>query len=122
TAIDRMPGLRLSPEKQPETTSQRFPMNIAIDIRPMLEQRRAGVSLYTANLVNALIARDAFTHTLFLNALGRPIPKDAPPATAHVRHAFTCFPNKLLNLSMSLLNAPTIESLCGGADAVYLPN
>lgn len=97
-------------------------MNVLIDIRPMLEQRRAGVSLYTANLVRALIARDAFTHTLFLNALGRRIPDDVPPETGGVRHAFTRYPNKLLNFSMSAFGAPTLESLCGGADAVYLPN
>jgi glycosyltransferase involved in cell wall biosynthesis len=97
-------------------------MKLAIDIRPMLESRRAGVSLYTANLVRALIDRHAFDHVLFLNALGRSIPADVPAASSDVRHAFSRYPNKLLNAAISFLGRPTIESLCGDVDAVYLPN
>jgi glycosyltransferase involved in cell wall biosynthesis len=97
-------------------------MKIALDIRPMLETRRAGVSLYTAELVRALIACRAFDHVLFLNAFGRAVPADVPKEAPDVRHAFSRYPNRMLNASISLFGTPTIEELCGGADAVYLPN
>lgn len=97
-------------------------MRIAIDIRPMLERRRAGVSLYTANLVRTLVGRGAHEYALFCNAFGKRVPDDVPAESNRVFHRFTRYPNKLLNAAFAFTGRPYIEDLVGPADGIYLPN
>jgi glycosyltransferase involved in cell wall biosynthesis len=96
-------------------------MRIAVDIRPLMERRPGGVALFTADMVRALQARGAHDYALFCNSFGegqKSRKAERQVVGAHISR----FPNKLLNASFAFLDAPTIESLVGGADAVYLPN
>jgi glycosyltransferase involved in cell wall biosynthesis len=100
-------------------------MRICLDIRPLLEPKRSGVAYYTANLLGALLARPALAgreYVLFLNSANRSRPEPLPDAPASVARSYHHLPNRLLNLSFALAGRPPIEELCGGADAVYLPN
>lgn len=94
-------------------------MRIAIDIRPLLERQPGGVASYASRLVQALMEKPAHEYALFCNAAsGTKVPAPAGRAERY----FSRFPNRLLNASFAFAGAPTVEDLCGGADAVYLPN
>ncbi|HTK04297.1 MAG TPA: glycosyltransferase family 1 protein [Candidatus Eisenbacteria bacterium] len=97
-------------------------MRVIIDIRPLLEPRRSGVGTYTAEIVKALAARGRHDYALFANGLAGEPPADLPPASATVARHFSRYPNRLLNASIALLGAPTLETLAGAADVAYLPN
>lgn len=97
-------------------------MRIAVDIRPLLEPQKAGVSLYTLNLVRWLVKRGANEYKLFCNSYGRPFPEDAPPEDINVRHYRRRWPNKLLNGCFTAFGFPGIDSMVRGADVLYLPN
>lgn len=91
----------------------------------MLETNRSGVANYTARILRALFARTprpGRSYVLFCNARGRPLPADLPEGSAIIERRFSRYPNRLLNASFALLNAPKVERLVGGADLVYLPN
>jgi len=96
-------------------------MRIAVDIRPLLERNRAGVSLYTLNLVRELAKKGAHEYALFCNSSRLPFPADAPTGQSVSQH-FSRYPNRLLNASFAFLGWPKLERLVGGADLVYLPN
>jgi glycosyltransferase involved in cell wall biosynthesis len=96
-------------------------MRIAVDIRALLGRNRAGVSLYTLQLVQRLTERGAHDYALFCNSSRLPLPTDAPVGPNVSQH-FKHYPNRLLNGLFAFLNRPRIESLVGGADLVYLPN
>ena len=96
-------------------------MRVAIDIRPLLEAERSGVATYTSHLLTALCQRENNDYALFCNARNRALPSDIPKESNRVSHAFTRYPNKLLNLSFAA-GYPLIENLVGGADITYLPN
>jgi glycosyltransferase involved in cell wall biosynthesis len=96
-------------------------MRVAIDIRPLLEERRGGVSIYAAETVRALVSRASHDYVLFSNARGR-VPTDVPRESSTVTHRFFRYPNRLFNASLAFLGTPTVESLTGDVDAVWLPN
>ncbi len=97
-------------------------MRIAIDIRPLLEPQRAGVSLYALNLVNRLAERGAHDYLLFCNSSRLPFPPDAPPESANASRFFSRWPNRALNACFAGFGRPRIDRVVGGADLVYLPN
>jgi glycosyltransferase involved in cell wall biosynthesis len=96
-------------------------MRVAIDIRPLLEERRGGVSIYAAETVRALAARAAHRYALFSNAR-RAVPADVPPESADVTHRFSRYPNRLFNASLAFFGRPKVETLTGDVDCVWLPN
>lgn len=97
-------------------------MNILVDIRPLLDTRYSGVSLYTLEMLRALLRHDQQnTYTLFYNALrpGRELPAFTEP---NVRVAGWHYPNKLLNYgSFRWLNRPRVDRALK-ADIVFLPH
>jgi len=97
-------------------------MRIAVDIRPLLDPQKAGVSLYTLNLVRWLTKRGAHDYRLFCNSYGRPFPEDAPPEYINVRHCQARWPNKALNACIAAFGHPRIDRMVGGAEVLYLPN
>lgn len=94
---------------------------IGIDIRPLLEPRRAGVPTYAAAMIRALVARADIRYALFLNSFGRPIPADIPPESPVVEHCFSRLPNRLLNAGFRI-GLPSVERFTGRLDALWLPN
>jgi len=96
-------------------------MRIAVDIRPLLEKNRAGVSLYTLNLLQELAKNGAHEYALFCNSSRGNFPVDVPRGSTVSNH-FSRYPNRLLNASFAFLHWPRLETLTAGADLVYLPN
>ncbi len=76
-------------------------MNIAIDIRPLMNGMRTGVGEYTFELLNALFTIDRDNqYFLFYNSysnISRNIPKWQ---CANVHYVYTRFPNKLFNIAI----------------------
>lgn len=96
-------------------------MRVAIDIRPLLEEKRGGVSIYAAETARVLAARGGHEYVLFSNGRKR-VPADVPPESSGVKHRFFRYPNRLFNASLAFLGTPTVERLTGEVDAVWLPN
>ena len=94
---------------------------IAIDMRPLLEARRAGVGTYAAEMTRALVARGGDRYALFSNAASGAIPADIPPEGPFCEHRFSHLPNRLLNTGFRV-GYPRLESLIGPVDALWLPN
>lgn len=96
-------------------------MRIATDIRPLLEKNRAGVSLYTLNLLCEAVKHTENEYALFCNSSKLPFPEDAPSG-ANVEQFDTNYPNRMLNALFALCHWPKVETLVNRADIVYLPN
>jgi len=107
---------------------------IAIDIRPLLEGTWGGVSWFTKNLVDGLIQSTTQGDrrvVLFYNSFKK-FPSEAKKylvvwnAYQHVSIAGYTLPNKLLNLSTFLFNAPNVGELLekrfGKIDYFISPN
>jgi glycosyltransferase involved in cell wall biosynthesis len=94
-------------------------MEIAVDVRSLMEGRHSGVEEYTTHIIHGM-ARLAPQHTyrLFYNA-ARPIALPTFPSSISV-HPFR-FPNKLLNLSQFLGAWPPWDSLVR-ADCFFVPH
>jgi glycosyltransferase involved in cell wall biosynthesis len=96
-------------------------MRILIDARPLMDDRRGGVGVYTERMVRALLDAPTHRYTLFTNSFGRPMRPDGIPARAEVRSSR--LPNKALNAALALVEMPGMERLARtDADAVWLPN
>lgn len=99
-------------------------MKIVVDTRCLMDGRRTGVEQYTLNLLLALLEIDKRNeYVLFFNSAKPPrfdfsIFEKYP----NVKIKQFRIPNKILNLSFWYLGWPNIDRLCGGADAVFLPN
>lgn len=94
-------------------------MNIAIDVRSLMEGRHSGVEEYTIEIIRGML-RVAPEHTyhLFYNA-ARPV--TLPEFSGNVRiHRFR-YPNKLLNLSQFALAHPRWDRLVP-ADCFFVPS
>lgn len=101
-------------------------MNIAIDVRSLIEGRHSGVEEYTVQIICGMV-RVAPQHAyhLFYNC-ARPVALPSLPDTAAV-HAFR-YPNKLLNLMQLGLGRPRWDVLMrsrytvAALDVVFVPN
>lgn len=94
-------------------------MDIAIDVRSLMEGRASGVEQYTIQIIRGM-ARVAPGHHyhLFYNAAERVV---LPDFYGQVRvHAFR-YPNVLFTASQWLLNTPAWDSLVK-ADVFFVPN
>lgn len=98
-------------------------MKILFDIRPLLERRPAGVSLYTAGILSGLAKLPPkHSYTLWSNARGRSVPDALIPNSPAFTRTETRRPNKLLNADFLLNNKPKLEKLVGDFDLAYFPN
>lgn len=98
-------------------------MRVIVDVRPMMESRRGGVGIYTAEIVAALARRAAHEYVLFGNGRPSAFPADLDALVGpRIQKALSHYPNRLLNASFAFLRRPNIERLAGAANAVYLPN
>jgi len=98
-------------------------MNIAIDIRCLMNPNYSGVAQYTYNLLANLFKLDARNqYKLFYNSgqnISANLPKFEYP---NVEFYGFKYPNKLLNSSFLLFNSPKIDKLIRGCDIFFIPN
>jgi len=87
-------------------------MNIAIDIRSLMEPYRSGVAEYTYNLLNNLLKIDLENqYFLFYNSfsdISQNLPKWNKP---NVKFIGFRYPNKIFNLSIKFLKYPKLDQL-----------
>jgi len=98
-------------------------MNIAIDIRCLMNPNYSGVAHYTYNLLNNIFRIDKTNHyKLFYNSnedITHNLPKFEYP---NVEFYGFKYPNKLLNSAFLFLNYPEIEQMIAGCDIFFIPN
>jgi glycosyltransferase involved in cell wall biosynthesis len=98
-------------------------MNIAIDIRCLMNPNYSGVSQYTYNLLDNIFKIDKQDqYKLFYNSsqdISKNLPKFDYP---NVEFYGFKYPNKLLNSAFLLLNYPEIEKMIKGTDLFFIPN
>ena len=98
-------------------------MNIAIDIRCLMNPNYSGVAQYTYNLLDQLFKLDRKNqYKLFYNSgqdISHNLPKFEHP---NVEFYGFKYPNKLLNSAFLFLNYPEIEKMVQGCDVFFIPN
>jgi glycosyltransferase involved in cell wall biosynthesis len=101
-------------------------MKIAIDGRSLLEKQWGGVSVYTSKMIHSigkLMASNADVR-VFLSGKNISLPPNYTPPDNILFKQFNV-PNKLLNLSSLVLNAPQMDKLLfqsEDANITWLPN
>lgn len=102
-------------------------MQIAIDVRSLMEGRLSGVEVYTTEIIRGMV-RIAPHHTyhLFYNSykpvtLPTVITDLASTTAALVIHHWS-YPNKIFNLLQLTANLPRWDTLLPAVDCVFIPN
>lgn len=95
-----------------KTISYRFVMNIAIDIRCLMEREPTGVGEYTLNLLRAIFAADKDNQYLLFYNSAEDV-SDVLPAfnEPNVRLCGFSYPNKWLNFSLKFFKRPRLDLL-----------
>ena len=85
-------------------------MNIAVDIRPLMEGKLSGIEVYILNLLREILKIDhENTYILFANAaknVSAYLPKIRQENVVTIQ---TKIPNKLFNMSLCLFSYPKID-------------
>ncbi len=95
-------------------------MTIAVDIRPLLEEEKTGVSVYTKYLVDELVKNKNHRFILFYNSWSKKIPDIWQQPNVEVRHFRR--PNKLFNALQTIFSEPAFDFLIPEADYFLFPN
>ncbi|MEK7680877.1 MAG: glycosyltransferase, partial [Patescibacteria group bacterium] len=87
-------------------------MNIGVDIRPLMAEKRTGVGEYTYELLDAIFEIDKQNqYFLFYNSRSD-VSKNIPPwKQENVHYIIARWPNKLFNLSIKFFGFPKIDRL-----------
>jgi glycosyltransferase involved in cell wall biosynthesis len=98
-------------------------MQIAIDIRCLMNKNYSGVAQYTNYLLKNLLEIDKHNqYKLFYNS-NQNVTENLPKFDYKNSQTFGYkFSNKLLNFSLKFLKYPNLDELLGGADIFFIPN
>jgi len=99
-------------------------MKIGIDIRTLMDKHYSGVSEYTFNLLNHLLAQDTDNdYVLFYNSF-RDISARMPQfSRPNVKVVHSAYPNKLFNYVLQkFLKQPKVDEIIGGCDVFLSPH
>lgn len=99
-------------------------MKIAIDLRPLMAGKVTGVEVYIKSMLEALFeVNTKHKFVLWYNAFKKVDDSHFPKLPKNVKLVRTRIPNKLFNLSLSLLRWPKIDTLIGGKiDVLWVPD
>ncbi len=99
-------------------------MKIAIDLRPLMVGKVSGVEVYIKSMLEALFKlKTKHKFVLWYNAFKNIDTSHFPKLPKNVKLVRTRIPNKLFNLSLSLLRYPKLDKLIGkGIDVVWIPD
>jgi len=98
-------------------------MNIAVDIRCLMQKKYSGVAEYTNNLLKNLFVIDKKNqYKLFYNS-SQNLSQILPRFTANnVKVLGFKYPNKLFNFSLKFLKYPNLDQLVKDIDIFFIPN
>lgn len=99
-------------------------MKIAIDLRPLMAGKVSGVEVYIKSMLEALFElKTKHKFVLWYNAFKKIDTSHFPKLPKNVKLVRTRIPNKLFNLSLSLLRYPKLDKLIGkGIDVLWVPD
>lgn len=99
-------------------------MRIAIDLRPLMAGKISGVEVYIINMLKNLFGLDRENeYILWYNAFKKVDTSHFPTDFPNVRLKRTKIPNKILNLSLSLLRWPKVDRLIDkNIDVLWVPD
>jgi glycosyltransferase involved in cell wall biosynthesis len=99
-------------------------MKIAIDLRPLMAGKVSGVEIYITSMLKELLELDQKNqYILWYNAFKKVDISGFPRQLSNVTLKRTRIPNKLLNLSLSLLRWPKVDRLIAkGVDVLWVPD
>ncbi len=99
-------------------------MKIAIDVRPLMAGNISGVEMYILSMLRAIFDLDKKNkYFLWYNTFKNVDISHFPTNYPNVKVVRTRIPNKLLNLSMSLLRWPKVDKLIGEkVDVLWVPD
>ncbi len=90
-------------------------MKVAIDLRPLMSGKITGVEVYIKSMLKAIFEQDRKNkYVLWYNSFSNVDISHFPVDYPNVELKRTRIPNKLFNLSLSLLRWPKIDKLIGG--------
>ena len=99
-------------------------MKIAIDLRPLMAGKISGVEMYIVSMLKALFEEDAKNeYVLWYNSYKNIDISHFPVEFPNVTLKRTRIPNKILNISLSILRWPKIDLLIGkGINILWVPD
>jgi glycosyltransferase involved in cell wall biosynthesis len=99
-------------------------MKIAIDLRPLMAGKLTGVEVYIKSMLEAFFKENKKHEiVLWYNAFKDVDPAHFPTIPKNVKLVRTKVPNKLFNLSLSLLRWPKVDQMIGrGIDLIWIPD
>lgn len=99
-------------------------MKIAIDLRPLMAGKITGVEVYIKSMLEALFKLESeHEFILWYNAFKEIDTSHFPKLPKNVKLVRTRIPNKLFNLSLSLLRWPKLDKMIGkGIDLLWVPD
>jgi glycosyltransferase involved in cell wall biosynthesis len=96
-------------------------MDIIIDIRALMGGKVSGVEVYITRLLTHLFEKDKTNrYLLFCNAYAADISDPEYSNNRNVKILRTKIPNKILNISLSLLNFPKLDKYIGNKQKYFL--
>ena len=108
-------------------------MKIAIDIRPLLEEKHTGVQEYLTGLLGQFLKLDRKNEYIFFYSVQKKI-KNQKSKIKNIIQSMSSrtiedskikhiqIPNKFLNISLKFFNRPYLDKLVGGVDVFFTPN
>ena len=99
-------------------------MKVAIDLRPLMAGKISGVEVYIKSMLEAIFEQDKETkYVLWYNSFKHVDISHFPADYPNVELKRTRIPNKLFNLSLSLLRWPKLDKLIGkGIKVLWVPD
>lgn len=99
-------------------------MKIAIDLRPLMAGKITGVEVYMLNMLKSLFELDSENeYILWYNAFKKIDISHFPSNYPNVTLKRTKIPNKILNLSLSLLRWPKVDKMIAkDIDILWVPD
>ncbi len=98
-------------------------MKIGIDARCLLDKNLSGVGLYAKNVIENMIRLAPDDEFILYANTRRGLEKNLPDYSfENVNNIISKFPNRLFNLSLALLNTPSLDKSFGNPDVIFMPN
>ena len=100
-----------------------YKLVVGVDLRCLLDSRGSGVATYAKLMLQSLRNENDKNFRLIAFTSGfSPAPDLSSLLPVDGRHRHFCFPNRILNLAMSIAKWPSVKRCFGEATIVWQPN